>query len=183
MSWRDGLSARERVTRVIRSVTTPKTVNWVAQEADVHWNTAESHLDDLADEGSVRRVRNGEQTTYVPDFTKQYVEEIRRLALEHTAAQLRDELVAATERIGEIRDQYGVETHEELQQSLADPETSPAETRDRRRALREWEQQRDALTLVEHALSLQEDLRAVDPYADVPGDDADENRPAPGELA
>lgn len=181
ISWKDDLSARERVTTIIQTVSDPVSINWVAEEADVHWNTAESHLEELADDGKVRRVEQGDSTAYVPDFTRAYMEEIRQLALNHSAEELRAELTAAKESIEEIQDQFDVQTREELEQSLADLDITAEETRARSRALRDWEEQQDSLTLVKHALSLQEDLHDVDPYADI-GHDGDRDDPRRQEV-
>jgi PAB1-binding protein PBP1 len=114
----------------------------------------------------------------VPDFTKAYIEEIRQLALELSAEELRAEIAAAKETIEAIQDRYDVESREELEESLADPDISAEETRTRSRALRDWEEESDAITLLKHALSLQDDLLDVDPYAEVERDSrgSDERR-------
>lgn len=177
-SWKNDLSARERITRVVETVTDPVSINWVAEEADVHWNTAEDQLEEMADAGDLHRVERDDSTLYVPDFTKAYIEEIRQLALDLSAAELRTEIAAAKETVEEIQDQFDVESREELEESLADPNVSAEETRARSRALRDWEEEADAITLMKHALRLQDDLLDVDPYAEIKGHgrDSDDHR-------
>jgi len=177
-SWKDDLSARERVTRIVETVTDPVSINWVAEEADVHWNTAEDRLEDMADAGDLHRIERDDTTAYVPDFTRAYIEEIRQLALELSTEELRAEIAAAKETIEEIQDRFSVESREELEESLADPDISAKETKARSRALRDWEEENDGITLLKHALSLQDDLLDVDPYAEVERDSraGDENR-------
>jgi hypothetical protein len=177
-SWKDDLSARERVTRVVETVTDPVSINWVAEEADVHWNTAADRLEEMADAGDLHRLDRDDSTAYVPDFTKAYIEEIRQLALELSAEELRAEIAAAKETIEAIQDRYDVESREELEESLADPDISAEETKTRSRGLRDWEEESDAISLLKHALSLQDDLLDVDPYAEVERDSrgSDERR-------
>ena len=166
-SSKDDLSARERVTKVVETVTEPVSINWVAEEAAVHWNTAADRLEKMAEAGDLHRIERGDSTTYVPDFTKTYIEEIRQLALELSADELRAEITAAKEAIEQIQDQYDVESREELEESLAEPDVSAEETKARSHALRDWEEENDTITLLKHALRLQDDLLAVDPYAEV----------------
>lgn len=172
-SWKDDLSARERVTRVVETVTDPVSINWVAEEADVHWNTAADRLEEMAEAGDLHRIERDDSTAYVPDFTKAYIEEIRQLALECSAEELRTDIAAAKEAIEQIQDEYDVESREELEESLANPDISAEETKARSRALRDWEEENDAITLLKHALSLQDDLYDVDPYAEVEGHSRD----------
>lgn len=166
-SWKDDLSARERVTTVIETVTEPVSTNWVAEEADVHWNTAADRLEEMAEAGYLHRIERDDSTTYVPDSTKTYIEEIRQLARELSADELRAEITAAKEAIEQIQDQYDVESREELEESLVEPDVSAEETKARSHALRDWDEENDTITLLKHALRLQDDLLAVDPYAEV----------------
>lgn len=182
-SWKDDLSSRERVSRVVKTVTDPVSINWVAEEADVHWNTAKDRLDEMADAGDLHRIERDDTTEYVPDFTKAYIEEIRQLALELSAEELRAEIAAAKETIEQLQDQYEVESREELEASLADPDISAEETKARSRALRDWEEENDTITLLKHALSLQDDLLDIDPYAEVEGHGRDSNEHRRSELA
>jgi hypothetical protein len=164
--WKDDRSPRERVRQIVETVTDPVSANWVAEQADVGWQTAKDELEQLADRGNLRQLEQGTDVRYVPDFTRLYTERIRELALSFTREELREEIVQAKEEIQEIQSEYAVESREELEASLSHEDVSAAEARDRQRSLREWEEVADELQLLEHALSLYEDLHEVDPYAE-----------------
>ena len=53
-------------------------------------------LQDLVDQGQLRRVEAGETTRYQPDYTRLLFEEIRTLLEENTREELRNELAAIT---------------------------------------------------------------------------------------
>jgi hypothetical protein len=164
--WKDDLSPRERVRQIVETVTDPVSANWVAEQADVGWQTAKDELEQLADRGDLRRIARGDGVSYVPDFTRLYTERIRELALSFSREELREEVVQAKEEVQAIQSEYDVESRDELEASLSDQAVSAAETRDRQQSLREWEELTDELQLLEHALSLYDDLHDVDPYVE-----------------
>ena len=164
--WKDEFSPRDRVRHIVETVTDPVSANWVAEQADVGWQTAKDELEQLATRGTLRRVDTEGSVRYVPDFTRLYTERIRELALSMSREELREELVQAKEELQAIRSAYGVESRDELEASLSDNDISAVEARDRKQSLREWEEVADELQLLEHALSLYEDLHDVDPYVD-----------------
>lgn len=162
--WKDERSSRERVRQIVETVTDPVSANWVKEQADVGWQTAKNELEQLADRGDLRRVEQDGDVRYVPDFTRLYTERIRQLALEFTREDLREEVVQAKEEIQQLKAEYGVESRDELEASLTDESVSAETTRERQRALREWEAVADELQVLEHALALYDDLHDVDPY-------------------
>lgn len=164
--WKEDRPARGRVRRIARTVTDPVSANWVAEQADVGWQTARDELDQLADRGVLRRLDRDGDVRYVPDFTRQYTERVRELALSFSREELRAEVVEAKAEIEELQSTYDVETRAELEASLGDEAVSAAAARERQQALREWEEIADELALVEHALRLYDDLHDVDPYVD-----------------
>lgn len=169
--WKDDRSPRERVRQIAETVTDPVSANWVSEQADVGWQTAKDELEQLVDRGDLRRVDQGEDVRYVPDFTRLYTERIRELALSFTREELREEIVEAKGEIEVIQSEYAVESRDELEASLSDEDVSADEARTRQRAVREWEEIADELQLLEHALSLYDDLHDVDPYVDRHGTD------------
>lgn len=168
--WKDDLSSRERVRRIVETVTDPVSTNWVKDQADVGWQTAKDELEHLADVGDLRRVTQDGNVRYVPDFTRRYTERIRELALSFSREELQEELVQAKAEIESFQSEYGVESRSELEASLADDAVSAAEARERQQALREWATVADELQLLEHALRLYDDLYDVDPYVEREGD-------------
>lgn len=169
--WKDDRSPRERVRQIAETVTDPVSTNWVAEQAAVGWQTAKDELEQLADRGDLRRVQQGDNVRYVPDFTRLYTERIRELVLSFSREELREEIVQAKEDIQKIQSEYAVESRDELEASLSAPDVSAAEARERQQSLRRWEEVADEIQLLEHALSLYDDLHDVDPYAE---EDVDE---------
>jgi predicted ArsR family transcriptional regulator len=75
-SWTGSTTARERVETIATTLSEPRTTNWIADQAEVEWDTARKHLDDLAESGTVLVTENGE---YVPDPTRAYFDRLREL--------------------------------------------------------------------------------------------------------
>ena len=109
----------------------------------------------------MRRVEAGETTHYQPDYTRLLFEEVRTLIEENTREELRSELVAITEEIEEWQATYDVETWEDLEQSLADDELGSDELRERREAIKGWEENLEDRHLIKHALALYSDVEAA----------------------
>ena len=131
-SWTESMSARDRIRAVAETLREPRSVNWISEQADAAWSTTNEELQDLVDQGQLRRVEAGETTRYQPDYTRLLFEEIRTLIEDNTREELRNELAAITEEIEEWQATYDVETWEDLEQSLADGDLASAELRERR---------------------------------------------------
>jgi len=73
------MSARDRIRAVAETLHEPRSVNWISEQADAAWSTTNEELQDLVDQGQLRRVEAGETTRYQPDYTRLLFEEIRTL--------------------------------------------------------------------------------------------------------
>lgn len=162
-SWTDSTTARERVKTIATTVSEPRTTNWIADQAEVTWDTAKKHLDDLAESGTLLVTENGE---YVPDPTRAYFDHLRELILTNDREELRDELEAIADRIEEWKTTYDVQSPEELEATLADDRPAD-ETRERHRVLRRWENSRRSRDTIRTALQLYDDVESL--TDDVPG--------------
>ena len=160
-SWTQSMSAHDRIRAVAESLREPESVNWISEQADAAWSTTNEELQDLVDQGQLRRVEAGETTRYQPDYTRLLFEEIRTLIEENTREELRSELAAITEEIDEWQATYDVETWEELEQSLADGDLTSAELRDRCDVISRWEENLEDRRLIKHALALYSDVEAA----------------------
>lgn len=156
-SWRESATARERVETVATTLSAPRTTNWIAEQAEVTWDTAKTHLDDLEASGILFRTGDGK---YVPDPTRAYFDRLRELILTNEKSELRDELEAIAERIDDRRATYDVESVDDLEATLAE-DHPPAELRERRRALRRWENDVEARETIQTALDLYDDVRSL----------------------
>jgi DNA-binding IclR family transcriptional regulator len=56
------MSARDRIRAVANSIRKPRSVNWISEQADAAWSTTNEKLQDLVDQGQLRRVKAGEKT-------------------------------------------------------------------------------------------------------------------------
>ena len=162
-SWTEKETARERVETVATTLSEPRTANWVAEQAEVQWDTAKTHLDDLVESGVLLVTEEG---TYVPDPTRAYFDHLRELILTNDRAELRGELEAIAERIEDWKASYDVSSPDELEATLAD-DYSPAEIRERRRVLRRWENSRRSRDTIRTALRLYDDVESL--TDEVPG--------------
>ena len=159
-SWTESMSARDRIRAVAETLREPRSVNWISEQADAAWSTTNEELQDLVDQGQLRRVEAGETTRYQPDYTRLLFEEIRTLIEENAREELRNELAAITEEIEEWQATYDVETWEELEQSLADGDLASAELRERRDVIAFWRENEEDRRLIKHALELYSDVEA-----------------------
>jgi len=160
-SWDKSMSARDRIRAVAESLLEPRSVNWISEQADAAWSTTNEKLQDLVDQGQLRRVEAGETTRYQPDYTRLLFEEIRSLIEENTREELRNELAAITEEIEEWQATYDVETWEELEQSLADSDLASDEFHERRDVITRWGENLEDRRLIKHALVLYSDVEAA----------------------
>ena len=160
-SWSESMSARERIRAVAETLREPRSVNWISEQADAAWSTTNEEVQELVDQGQLRRVEAGETTRYQPDYTRLLFEEIRTLIEENTREELRSELTAITEEIEEWQATHNVETWEDLEQSLADGDLTSAELRDRRDVITRWEENLKDRRLIKHALELYSDVEAA----------------------
>ena len=160
-SWTESMSARDRIRAVAESLREPRSVNWISEQADAAWSTTNEEVQELVDQGQLRRVEAGETTRYQPDYTRLLFEEIRTLIEKNTREELRSELAAITEEIEEWQATYDVETWEELEQSLADGDLTSAELRDRRDVIAFWRENEEDRRLIKHALELYSDVEAA----------------------
>lgn len=162
-SWTDSMTARERVETIATTLSTPRTANWVADQAEVKWDTAKRHLDSLVESGVLLVT---EDDRYVPDPTRAYFDHLRELILNNDRAELRGELESIAERIETWQTAYDVSSPAELESTLAD-ELPPEEIRERRRALRRWENSLQSRATIQTALGLYEEVQSL--RNDVPG--------------
>lgn len=156
-SWTESMTARERVETIAATLSEPRTTNWVADQADVNWDTAKKHLDDLADSGVLLITANDR---YVTDPTQAYFDQLRELILTNDRSELRAELEAIAERIENWKTAYDVATPDELEATLAG--ALPAdEVTERRHVLRRWENSVRSRETIQTALQLYDDVQSL----------------------
>ncbi len=161
-SWTEGLTARERVRKIARSLTGPRSVEWIRTEADVSsWQTTKDELEMLVDFEQLLAVDGSDgNRTYAPNYQRRYFSELSELIDEHSRAELREEIAEIQDTLESWQSAFDVRTPAELESTLSD-ELSSAEIRRRNRILREWERRVDNKRLLRHALELYDDARSA----------------------
>jgi hypothetical protein len=156
-TWTEAMTARERVETIATTVSEPRTANWIAEQADVTWDTAKKHLDDLADSGALLVT---DDDKYVPDPTRAYFDNLRELILTNDKEALRGELEAIAGRIEEWQATYDVDSPDALEATLAG-DVSAEEISERRRILRRWETSLRSRDAIQSALRLYDDVQSL----------------------
>jgi hypothetical protein len=141
----DGLLERQttgedRVRMVARQLSEPRTANWIANEAGWSHGPTTRVLERLVDDGVLRRDESGPHTTYIPDRRRQSMQEAMRIRdSEHSVEELTDRLAKMQSRIRDWKDEFRVESPNQLRATIAEETLSVDEESRRREIAREWE--------------------------------------------
>jgi hypothetical protein len=141
----------ERVRAAARTLRTPRTASWVAEETETTTKTAQKYLEQLVEDNVLQTVERGGQTLYCVDQLMATYREVATLQREHDREDLADTIESMQARIAEWEAEYNVESPSELLASIADVDT-PDEAGRRRDIASEWEHLVDRLPVVKAAL-------------------------------
>jgi DNA-binding Lrp family transcriptional regulator len=134
-------TGEDRVRMAARQLSEPRTVNWIASEADWSHEPTKRVLERLVDDGILHRDESGTHTTYYPDYRRQAIQEAMRLRDSgRTVEELTERLAEMKARIRDWEDEFGVESPNQLRGTLADESVDAEEEDHRREVAREWEQ-------------------------------------------
>ncbi|WP_255171281.1 DUF7342 family protein [Natrononativus amylolyticus] len=164
-SWTDDLSTRERVRAIATTLTEPRSVEWVREQAQVSsWQTAKDELEMLVEFGQVQAIEGDDgNTKYAPNYQLRYFNEVTELINNHTREELREEIASIQAEIDEWKREFAVESRDELESTLTDDGLDSEAIRGRNRVLRHWEGSEDNKRLLKHALELYDDVRELYP--------------------
>lgn len=146
-------TGEDRVRMVARQLSEPRTANWIASEAEWSHGPTRRVLERLADDGVLQRDDRGAHTTYSSDYRQQAMQEATRLRdSERTVEELTDRLAEMKSRIRDWKEEFEVESPNQLRATVADADLG-AETEDRRREIaRDWEYLRRRIRIVGFAV-------------------------------
>jgi len=131
----------DRVRMVARQVSEPRTANWIASEADWSHGPTKRVLERLVDDDILHRDDTGGHTTYFPDYRRQALTEAIRLRdSDHTVEDLTERLTEMNAQIRGWKDEFDVESPNQLRETIADQVLDVTEEDRRREIAREWEQ-------------------------------------------
>lgn len=142
----------ERIRAAARTLRTPRTASWVADETEVSVKTAQKYLDQLVEDDVLRAVDREGQTLYCIDRLMATYREIAALQREHDREALTASLEEMRSTIASWKGTYDVETPGELRASIGELE-DPEEVETRREIASEWEHLADRIPVVQAALS------------------------------
>lgn len=149
---RGSMTRGERVRAAARTLRSPRTATWVADETDVSVKTARKYLDQLVEDDVLRTVETDDRTRYCVDRLMATYREVAALQREHDREELTDALASMRVEIAGWKETYGVDAPGELRASIADLE-EPDEIEARREAASEWEHLVDRIPIVRAALN------------------------------
>jgi DNA-binding MarR family transcriptional regulator len=145
--WIENTEGFDRVQSVLRQTREPTPVTQIAEQAHVSETSARKHLDRLAELGPAATTQDGRTTLYHRNEEHHIFQRIRRLQREHTQAELLDGIREMKYRIQDYREQYSVESPEELALDIDGTDKEPWQV------ISEWESTRQNLAVAQTALS------------------------------
>ena len=138
---------------VARQVSDPRTANWIASEADWSHGPTKRVLEYLVDDGILHRDDTGGHTTYFPDYRRQALTEAIRLRdSDYTVEDLTERLTEMNAQIRGWKDEFDVESPNQLRGTIADQVLDVTEEDRRREIAREWEQLQRRIEIVGFAI-------------------------------
>jgi len=150
--WVEETSAFDRVRSVAFALQQPRTAGQIAESAHVSEKTARDHLRRLVEMDVMLEETGAGPTTYYPDPAYMRYREVRTLAREHDRDELTDIVATLKRDIEEWREEFDVETPDELRASVADADVSEEEVYERQKIAEDWEYTEHRLGLIKDAL-------------------------------
>nr|WP_186313454.1 hypothetical protein [Halorubrum salsamenti] len=146
-------TGEDRVRMVARQVSEPRTANWIASEADWSHGPTKRALERLVDDGILHRDDTGAHTTYFPDYRRQALTEAIRLRdSDHTVEDLTERLTEMNAQIRGWKNEFDVESPNQLRGTIADQVLDVTEEDRRREIAREWKQLQRRIEIVGFAI-------------------------------
>ena len=153
--WMEKTTPFERVYEIIRRTYDPTSASQIADRARVSPTTARKHLRTLVDAGEVTTSQDGQTMLYRRSETGIITEHAQSLLAEHTPERIAAGIAEMKTQIQEWRDEYGVDTPEELARELDIEDVDS----DYGSLLREWQTTRRNLALAQATLAIGEASR------------------------
>lgn len=150
--WKEEMPGVDRVISVVLTINQPRTVDWIADKAEVSPTTARDHLERLVDLRVLSAIEQRGAKTYYPDAAYQRFREVSQLIEEHTRDEIETITITAKEDIEELKETYGVEGPDELRKLATAEKTSSAEAREYFKKASEWDSHRHMVSIAEEAL-------------------------------
>jgi len=150
--WKDETKGIERVISVVRTMDTPRSVDWVADEALVSDTAARDHLELLADLEVVESITMKGSSKYCLDQRYHRYLEVKHYIEEYSKDDLAGEAASIKSDIEEAGVRFEAENPDELRTRIAKKETTASEASELRKAASEWETLASRLSVIEEAI-------------------------------
>jgi predicted ArsR family transcriptional regulator len=161
--WLEATSAFDRVRSVAFALQRPRTAGQIAESAHVAEKTARDHLKRLVEMDVLLAETGDGPTTYYPDPAFMRYREIRTLAREHDRDELTEIVATLKSDIEAWREEFDVETPDELRASVADADVSVEAVYERQKIAEDWAYTEYRLELIREALAQYDRLTARPP--------------------
>jgi len=161
--WVEATSAFDRVRSVAFALQQPRTAGQIAESAHVAEKTARDHLQRLVEMDTMLAETGEGSTTYYPDPGFMRYREVRTLAREHDRDELTELVATLKGDIESWRDEFDVETPDELRASVADADVSVEAVYERQKVAEDWVYTEHRLELIKEALAQYDRLTARPP--------------------
>jgi len=150
-AWKEHTTAFDRVQSVATTVTKPRPVSYIADEAYVAENTARDHLERLVNLNVLLKTEHDDGALYSPDPLHTRIQTLRDLLEEHDYDGLIDLKVEVQSKIEEWKVDYNADSPDELRARAAETDTA-SQTRDLKKTANDWELARYRLSVLEDAI-------------------------------
>lgn len=154
-TWKEHTTGRERVRMVMDTLDEPASINTIAEQAAVAWETANSEVQRLEAENRVRERGDGR---YEVNPVGQFIDQILDLVEDHSKSTLESQLEAYQAQVEDLEAEYGVRSENELRERLTNDDVSATEMREIRNVSDTWGALELEIRLLKHALQLYDDL-------------------------
>ena len=157
-AWKENTTAFDRVRSIATIVDRPRSASYIAGEACVAENTARDHLNRLVEMYVLLKTDDEGTTLYAPDPLHVRMKTLRDLLEDHDQDGLIQLKAGMQEQIEEWKQDFDVESSDELRKHAGETKTA-SETRNLLRTASDWDLSRYRLSIVEDAIENYEDYR------------------------
>ncbi|NGM69081.1 ArsR family transcriptional regulator [Natronolimnobius sp. AArcel1] len=140
---------------VVETLDEPTTINTIAEQAEVAWETANSEVKRLKTENKVRERDDGR---YEPNPVQQFLDQILQLIEDHSKSELESQLQEYQEQVEDLSAEYGAPSAKELREQLTNDDVSAEEIREIRNVSETWAALELEIRHLKNALQLYDDL-------------------------
>lgn len=163
--WKDQTKTIERIIEVALTLERPQTAGWISDQAAVAEQTAREYLGSLTDLGVVAKTEARGVSKYQLDRAYKRFKEVSEYVEKFERDELMDLVADIQGQIEETKEEYGVDTPDELRQQSTVEGTSPDDVRKYKMAASEWETLEHRLDVIEEALDRYDEFRRQEAVA------------------